>query len=99
MSVYTLSDLERIAPKRYPFLTKKQAMAIYLALNDGMDNKAIAAFLGCSYQEVALLIHRATKRVNAGGNRQALTQIFLLSAVHNGMRDPVYTKNLNLVSA
>ena len=99
MSIYTLVDLERIAPKRYPFLTKKQAMVIYLALNEGMANDDIAARLGCSYQDVALLIHRATKRVKAEGNRQALVQIFLLGAVHNGMREPSYTRNLDLVSA
>ena len=99
MSIYTLSDLECIAPKRYPFLTKKQAMVIYLALNEGLGNEDISARIGCSYQDVALLIHRATKKVTAENNRQALAQIFLLGAVHNGMREQSYTKNLDLVSA
>lgn len=99
MSILTLADLERIAPKRFPFLTKRQAMVCHLALNEGLGNEEIAAWLGCSYQDVALLIHRATKRVKAGNNRQALAQIFMLGAMTNGMRDGVYAENLDLIPA
>ena len=99
MSVLTLTDLERIAPKRFPFLTKKQAVVCYLALNEGLSNGEIATRMGCEYGDVALLLHRATKRVKADNNRQALAQIHLLGAVHNGMRDQVYGKNLDLIPA
>ena len=99
MSVLTLTDLERIAPRRFPFLTKKQAMACYLALNEGLGNEEIATRMGCAYGDVALLIHRATKKVKAENNRQALAQIHLLGAVNNGMRDQVYAENLDLIPA
>ena len=97
MGVLTLSDLEHVAHRRFPFLTKKQAVACYLALNEGLGNEEIAARLDCSYGDVALLIHRATKRVRAKNNRQALAQIYLLGAVSNGMRDRVYAENLELL--
>ncbi len=99
MSVLTLTDLERVAPKRFPFLTKKQAIVCYLALNEGLSNGEIASRMGCNYNDVALLIHRATRKVKAENNRQALAQIHLLGAIGNGMRDHVYAENLDLIPA
>ncbi len=99
MSVLTLTDLERIAPRRFPFLTKKQAIVCYLALNEGLSNGEIANRMGNAYGDVALLLHRATKKVKAENNRQALAQIHLLGAMHNGMRDRVYAENLDLIPA
>ena len=99
MSLLTLTDLYRVAPRRFPFLTKKQSVVCFLALNEGLGNEEIATRMGCSYGDVALLLHRATKRVKANNNRQALAQIHLLGAVSNGMRDNVYAENLDLIPA
>jgi len=73
-----------VSDNYFPFLPRKQAEIVYLALVEGLTNEEIARRKGISYGAVSVALSRACKATGARTSRQGLARLLLMSVLANG---------------